>query len=194
MASMIMEGVLNEGVWSIFQNNAGGWSVNVDRKPNNDTQTISGLMVNFFIYSDVMFIAYISNGVYALSATDSQANYNSTSYFETTINPLQPERYKLSAGMRTEKKQVIATRLCTELLTAGQIIVLNYRVDGGAWIPLITATADGLNVRESANQDANGNAITQGREYEFQITSYGGAQITEFVYKLDENNTLFDVA
>lgn len=193
MMSFTAESVLNEGIWTVGQSNTGAWAVNVPYLPNNDTGTLLGILLGFVLIGDLMFIAYIDgNGNYCLTATDSQNNYNNTSYYETTINPLQPERYKLSAGMRTEKKQVIASRLCTEVLTSGQTIVLSYRVDGGSWIELITATADGLTVRESAAQDINGNSIVQGREYEFQIKSSGGAPLTEFVYKLDENSTLFD--
>lgn len=196
LMSFTLEGVLHEGVWAIGQGNTGAWAMNVAYLPNNDTGTTAGNLLNFFIIGDLCFTAYIigGGGAHSVTVTDSQNNYNSTSYYETTINPLQPERYKLSSGMRTEKKQIIASRLCTEILTSGQTVVLSYRVEGGSWIELLTATADGLNVREGAAQDFNGNAITQGREYEFQIKSTGGAQITEFVYKLDESSTLFDPA
>lgn len=198
MASFTIEGVLYEGVWAIGHSNTWDFSVVHDRKPNNDTQSTgpsdsgNGTMFNFISIGDCMIVAYETDGNYAMNMSDLNPHYNSTSVYQTVINPLQPERYRLTSGMRTEKKQVISTRLCTEVLTSGQNAVLDYRVDGGSWEPLINATADGFTVRENANTDLDGNAIVQGREYEFELASYGGAQITEFVYKLDENSTLFD--
>lgn len=190
LAQTTINGTKYEGVWSIGRTSMNQpLSIVFDRLPNNDTTLTSGTLNGFILYTDYMFISYISSATYGMSKTDDQANFTATSIYETTINPEQPERIRGAAGLRTVKKQLEAIALSTSPLTSGQQVVLKYKVDGGSWITILTATTVG-DVTNERVDDATGTSFTSGREYEFRIESTGGAEITEFKYKIEELETL----
>ncbi len=192
MASITLQGTLRQGLWAVGRPSPGAsFSVVLDHfLRNTPTATDTVSPGNFNIFQDYFHIAYQDNGAYAMSLTDSQPTYSCTSLYETTINPELPERIRGSAGMRTNKKKMLATAIATELLTSGQTITTKYRVEGGSFTQLLSATADNLTVREGGYVDSSGAAITDGREYEFHFESTGGTEITEFKYKVEEMETL----
>lgn len=185
MGTIIINGVTHEGVWTIGRNSISRpFAITLDRKPNNDTATTNGGMRNFFVVGDFMFQSYVDNGNYGLSKTDDVANYTATSIYETTINPEQPERYRASAGIRSVKKQILAALIATEALPSGAQVVVKYKVDGGSWTNYLTHSGTG---QVATEMSAIGDT---GREFEFQFNSTGGAEITEFKYKLEPNESL----
>ncbi len=91
---------------------------------------------------------------------------------------------------RTGMKKLEAVSLSTEPLPSGASATLKYRVDGGAWVTILTETTAG-NITTEQTVDADGDAFTDGREYEFAAESLNGAEITEVKYKYSPHkNTL----
>jgi hypothetical protein len=189
MMQIVLNGATREGVWSVGHNPNQAYSVVHERTPNNDTALSSGVLANFIIVGDFMFQAYQSSATWALSKTNDQASYTATSIYESTINPEQPERVRGSAGMRSAQKQLVAVGLSTVPLTSGQQVVCKYKVDGGAYTTIFTQTTVGTVTTEGVF-DSTGKKFKNGREYEFRFESTGGAEITEFKYKIEELNTL----
>ncbi len=189
MMQITLNGAVREGVWSVGHKPNQQYSVVHERTPNNDTALSSGTLANFIIIGDFMFQAYQSSATWALSKTNDQTSYTATSIYETTINPDQPERIRGSAGLRSTQKQLVAVALSTVPLTSGQQIVCKYKVDGGSYATIFTQTTTGTVVTERT-LDANGVQFKNGREYEFRFESTGGAEITEFKYKIEELLTL----
>ncbi len=73
--------------------------------------------------------------------------------------------------------------------TAGQA-VLKYRVDSqnGAWTTIFTETTDGIVWTEPFARAISGgtsNEFSKGKEYEFQIISTGGCEVTGLTYKCE---------
>jgi hypothetical protein len=71
------------------------------------------------------------------------------------------------------------------LTSTGQV-VMQYRVDGGAWTDIFTKTStspDSTLTMCEAVVDASGTAFKEGTYYEFRLTSTGGAQIAGYAYR-----------
>lgn len=183
-ASIYINGATREGIWSVGRSSPGEpLAIIHERTPNNDTALSSGTssLTGFFIVGDYVFQSYYTNSTYALSKTDDQANYNSTSIVETTINP------KMAEQDRPKKKQLISAGLLYESLPTNGQAVLKYKVDGGAYTTVLTETTD--NEVSTERVDANGTPFTAGRDYEFRIESTGGAKIAGFYYEYSVNPT-----
>jgi hypothetical protein len=186
------------GVWRVYKNSEGRFVVSFDRSPRNDTTINTATLHGFYRWGDYMFISYgnpANSDAYTIWRTDNNSTYTATSVYETTVNPTQPERYRMGAGMRSAKKSLTAVALGTEPLTSGQQAVLKYRVDSnptGSWTTVLTATYNASNQPSTVVHEAtfaNGVQFQQGREYEFRIESTGGAVITELKYKIEELET-----
>ncbi len=191
MMSIKHHGTLKQGVWSIGKNNEGRYAIFFERSANNDSALTSGLM-NAFIHVDgLLFQSYTDNGSLAMSKTNDQSSFTATSIYETTINPMQPERYRMSAGARSADKQLMAVAIGMQPLSAGQQVVLKYRADGVGWttIGTFTSAVASDSVVAERTFDAAGNQFTTAREYEFRFESTGGAVITEFKYKYEDITT-----
>lgn len=190
MASVTLNGTVQEGVWSIGRNSANvPFGLVVDRTPNNDTATVNGLLNGFFLTGDYMFISYQTNSAYAMSKTNDTSSYTATAIYETTINPGQPDK---DSGERSRQKQLLSSRVGSEPLPTAGSVVSKYRVDSsaGSFTTMTTDTTDGSTGLENGPMDAAGTAITSGREYELHIESTGGAVITGYKYKIEENMSL----
>ena len=187
MLSANLNGSVREGVWSIGRSSANSaFGIIHERTPNNSTALSSGLLNNFFLVGDFMFISYVDSSVYYLSKTDDQASYSATSIYESTINPKMTELDKMS------KKQLVSvTAHYVKLPSAGQV-VMKYKVDGGSYTTIFTEIGtDTVNpVFTETTIDASGTQFTSGREYEFRLESTGGAEITGFSYKYSTLSTL----
>lgn len=190
MLSITMNGTLREGVWSVGNEGGGQFSIVPERTPFNNTATAGpGVLWSFFQVGDFLFQSYTTNSAFALSKTNDAVSYTATSIYESTINPMEPERIRGSAGLRSEKKSLVAIAVGMQPLTSGQQIVLKYKIDGGSWTTIFTETTVGQVVTERVS-DATGTSFTSGREYEFRIESTGGAVITEVRYKVETLETL----
>ena len=198
LAEITTNGTAYKGLWKIFKNPVGNLAVSFDRPPRNDVTINTGTLHGFYRWGDYVFIAYgdpTNSDAYTIWRTDGAGNtFTATAYLETTINPLQAERIRGQSGTRSAKKSLIAVGLASEPLTAGQQLVLKYRVDAGAWVTIFTATYSAdpnkSNVAHEATFDSAGKQFRTGREYEFRVESTGGAEPTELKYKIEELETL----
>ena len=198
LAELTIDGTAYKGLWKFFKNPAGSLAVSYDKNPRNDTALNAGSLHGFVRWGDYTFISYNNpsdSDKYTIWRTDDQVSYTATSIYQSVINPIEPERYRAGAGTRSSLKSVVAVSIGMEPLTSGQQVVLKYRVDGGSWITIGTATYQSSptpmnsNVVQEYNLDANGNPFQNGREFEFRVESTGGAEITELKYRHEELET-----
>lgn len=184
MLSQTLDGTYQRGIWSAGRSAPGKpLTVALDYLPNNDTAIAVGdVLNNFFIVNDILFASFTvgNNDVFAKS--DDQANYTATSIWESAINPNMPVAHRILS------KKLLAVGVSMEPLTAGQQVVLKYRVDGSAWsAAILTETTVGQVVSEAAS--LAGSSFTDGREFEFRVESTGGAVITALSYRYEEMKT-----
>lgn len=177
MMSITLNGAVREGVFSVGRAPGQSYSVIQERTPNNDTALISGSLKNFFFIGDFLFQSYVTNGNYALSKTDDQANYTASSIFESEINE------GMDPADRPILKQIMSAGANYEALPASGQVVVQVRVGGGAWKTMFTETTDGVTFTEPVTTYADGTQITIGKDFEFRGVSTGGAEITGFTYK-----------
>lgn len=190
LADMTIDGTIYRGLWKIYRNPSGRMAVSYDISPRNDTEITSGGLKGFTRWGDYIFISYLNPADlnYTIWRTNDQRVYTATSIYETTINPTEPERYRIGAGIRSNKKQMMGVALGTEPITSGQRAILKVRADGGAWKTVIDSSVVGTIVKENTFTTA-ATKIPNAREYEFRIESTGGAEITEVKYKVEVNET-----
>lgn len=181
LADILIDGVLHNGIWGVAKNAFDKWVVWFDKLPNNDTAVASGGMRGFFMLGDFAFIAYEDSG-YKLTQTTSGSGYAGTSILETVINP------KMKEVDRVKNKQVKVVFVETAPLTAGQQVVVKYKVDGGSYVTVITQATVGTVSTEMPSSLTGG--ITSGIEYQFRIESTGGAEITGLGYTYEINDSL----
>jgi len=187
MASISFGGSRREGVWSFGRNENGVWTLIHERTPDNDTQTENsgtGNLNGFFYVGDYLFQSFInSSSAYEVSKTNDQASYTATSIFESTVN----QGMKLEDRIKMKQLTSISIGYKTLSAVSGQVVV-KYKVDGGSFTTICTATTTGTNVLEFNN--ASGVPFTKGREYEFRLESTLGAEIINFEYDYDVIPTL----
>jgi len=192
MMKFTKDGVVREGVWSIYLEND-KFAITHESTPDNDTELTTGIVRGFVKVGDYLFQSFQDNGVFKLTKTDNTPTYTHSSIYQTNVNPNIP------TDMMSRKKQLVAVSLSTEAMSHRSEVKLEYRVDGGSWVEVFTsrAASDGsateiANVGQINNEaviDVNGAQFQDGREYEFKLTSGGfasatsGAEITEFKYK-----------
>lgn len=194
LAEMQIDGVSFRGLWKIFKKSSGEMTVSFDRLPRNDIPLNSSSLHGFIRWGDYIFISYnnpTDSDNYTIWRTHDQSAsfaYTATSVYETTINPIEPERYRTGAGTRSNKKQMAGVALGTEPIASGQRAKLFVRADGGSWVNVIDSSVVGTIVKENTFT-STGTKIPNAREYEFRIESTGGAEITEVKYKFEVNET-----
>jgi len=178
LMSIAIDGTTLEGVWAITHE-AGTLAITHEKKPNNDTLlTSAGVLKSFYIVGDYTFISYVNaSSAYALSKTSDTAAYLGSTLIQTTINQDMPDID------RHKKKKMYAMAVSYDPLPTGGQVVLKYRVDGGAWQTVFTATTAGEIITERAK--ASTKEFKQGREYEWQAIGTGGAKITGIYYRYD---------
>lgn len=106
--------------------------------------------------------------------------YNTGTY-ESVINPNMP------LGHYLQKKQLISVAVNFLALTTGQQVGISYRVDSeleSAWTSIVTATTVG-DISLVMNSLSDGTQFTLGRNYEFKLTTAGGAVIHPSTYKYE---------
>lgn len=187
LAEMTIDGIVYKGLWRIYKNPSGEMAISYDRNPRNDTALNSGSLHSFVRWGDYIFISYnnsTESDKFTIWRTDDQANYTATSSYNTVINP----RMSFANGMRSNKKQILGVALATEPITVGQEAILRFKADGGSWIQAVTSATVGDVVKEGTFTTA-GRKMKNAREYEFNIESTGGAEITEGKYNVEINQT-----
>lgn len=179
LAEITLNGIAFKGLWKIFLGPSGSMAVSFDQLPMNGTVLGAGSLYGFYRWGDYIFISFINplTGLNTVWRTDDQPNYTAISESDTTINQgMSPED-------RVEKKKLLAVGALYEPLPSGASVIVQYRVDGGAWVTIFIETTDGRVRTEPVIYDATGTAFTDGYEYEFRVQSTGGGEITALLYK-----------
>lgn len=168
------------GVWSVGRNQIGAeFSVSFTRLVNNNT-AVSGIN-GFILVGDYLWASFTVSGTVTLSKTNDQASYTATSVYRTVINP------NMSDLDKVKKKQLQTTSLTYSPLPSAGQVVLKYKVDNESYVTCFTETTDSAQVTEVIK--AGSTEFTKGRDYEFQIESTGGAEITGLPYKYATQET-----
>lgn len=165
-----------EGLWSFGRKNVNfPFSLSLDVIDENiDTDGIQafGTAANFF------FITHSGDG--SIDKTNDTAVYTFTSAYESQV---------MDFGDVDSDKTLLALKVSFRRLAAGESVTAKYRVDGAtAWTTIGTASTDDDLSHTFLGIESTGNAFASGREYEFQITSTGGAEITGIVARARIND------
>lgn len=170
------------GIWSVGRNGeTEPFSVVFAQVPDNNT--VPQLIKGFLIVDDYFYISYLDagSGNYGLSKTNDQASYTATAVYRTVKNPNMPEVDK------PKKKQLMGVALTYDTLPTDGQVVLKYKVDGNAYTTVFTETNDSVQVSEYVK--AGSTEFTSGRDFEFEINSTGGGDITGLVYRYEPLKT-----
>ena len=176
MMNVSINGATREGVWSVGRNTPSSpFSIVHERTQNNDTAMVDGVLRNFFLLGDFMFISYQSNAAFALSKTNDTATHTATSIYESKI---------FNDGDNSLTKKLIGVTVMTEYLpTAGQV-VLKYKLDQETtYTTIFTNTTDNSISHSAVNIESTGITLPEYKEISFRIESTGNAVITGFSYK-----------
>lgn len=181
------------GLWSFGKNRNDSYALTIERMATN-TGTETGVFAAA-MSGDFVAMAHTANGTLTATTNGNTLSsiYDATSVYESNINPEMPT-------LDTEKKKKLMSVYCTYLpLPTDATVVMQYRVDvsanasgstlGNGWTTIFTETGNGVVFTERV-KDAAGSSFTDGRKYEFRITSTDGAIITGwgYRYKVEETN------
>jgi len=114
------------------------------------------------------------------SSTSLTSAFTTTSLYESLVNP------GMSTGDQPRLKRLISITVTYERLIASRTVSLEYKVDGGSWIAVKTsiASTDGI-TGYGATNESSGDLFEQGREFQFRVSSDGGAVITGLNYEYE---------
>jgi len=158
----------NEGIWSFGRKNANyPYALTLDFIDENVTSSgiqAFGSAANFF------FISYNTDG--SIDKTDDTAAYTFTSIYETQI---------LDFGDLENDKRLDVFKVSVRKLATGESITLKYKVDDAtSWTTIGTYSTVGGLSHTFNREELAGVDYKSGREFKFQITSTGGAEIVEW--------------
>ncbi len=175
--TLTVDGAIRAGVWSVSIIGK-TFAVVQELNVNNDTAMAAGDTLGGFIkVQGFTFQSYTSSSTWAMSKSDPQS-YTATSVYETTINPEMPPGYKI------QTKQLIAIGAMYDSFQSGGQVIVQYKVDGGAWTTVFTETTANAVFTEPVTSLAGGTTqFTDGKEYSFKVESTGGVEVTGLMYK-----------
>lgn len=167
----------NEGIWSFGRKNINyPFSLSLDIIDENIN--ISGIQAigsaaNYF------FITHSADG--SLDKTNDVASYTFSSIYESQI---------FDFGDVDSDKTLQSLKVSFRKQLAGESLTAKYRVDGAtAWTTIGTYDTDDTLSRTFLTIESTGDSFATGREYEFQLLSTGGLEITGFKAKAIINET-----
>lgn len=166
------------GLWSVGKNKYGRWTVTMERTAtsnNSDTGVLAAAIAGDFA---VMAHTAVGTLTYTENGNNLSAIFDNTSVYESVINP------EMSEGDKQWDKKLIRVWATYLPLPVDATVVMQYRVDGSAnsaWTTIFTETIDNQVLTDMSN--ANGTEFTDGRNYEFRLTSTDGAIITGYGYE-----------
>ncbi len=158
----------NEGIWSFGRKNVNyPYTITLDIIDENiNTSGIQafGTAANFF------FIAHSADG--SIDKTDDTAVYTFTSIYESQI---------FNFGDPASDKRLESIKLSFRRLLSGESVMAKYKVDDAtSWTTIGTFSTVGELSRTFLSIESNDTNFAGGKEYKFQFTSIGGAEITGF--------------
>lgn len=169
------QGTGQRGIWSITRGSQ-GFALTKEFSYLNDTG--GGGQFGLIQIGNFLYDSYYDGASHYTDRTDNAITFTQSSIIETIVNQ------NMEPADRLRKKQLGAVAVFTEKLTSGMQVVVDYKVDGGAWTTVLTKTSSSPDtdlVGYETAAPASGQ-FTSGREYEFRITSTGGAVPTALAY------------
>lgn len=161
----------NEGVWSFGRKNA-NYSHTLTLDLIDENVSTSGIQA-FGAAANFFFIAHSNDG--SIDKTDDTAAYTFTSLYESQI---------LDFGDVDSDKRLDSVKVSFRKLASGETVTVKYRLDGAtAWTTIGSDSTAGDLSRTFVNIESTGDNFASGKEFEFQITSTGGAEVTGFKAK-----------
>lgn len=159
----------DEGIWSFGRKSARyDWAVNLDIV--DDTINTSGIQ-GFGIAGNYFFVAHSNDG--SISKTNDSAVYAQTATFESQI--LNFDEFGVD-------KQLNDIKVGVTPLTAGQSVTVKLKRDSDtAWTTVGTLNTVGELSSTFYNIEASDVPFPSGKEFKFQLTSTGGAEVTNFL-------------
>lgn len=166
----------NEGIWSFGRKNAKypfACTLDIiDENINVNGIDAFGTAANYF------FITHSNDG--SIDKTDDSANYNFSSIYESQI---------VDFGDIYNDKTLLSVEVSFPAITAGTLTT-KYRKDGAtSWTTIGTYSEVGATSYQWLNIASSDDAFASGNEYEFQLTSTGGLEITGLRLKARINDT-----
>jgi hypothetical protein len=170
----------NEGIWSFGRKNANypfalNLDINVDSTDGAvDTDGIQsiGSAGNFF------FITHSGDG--SILKTNDTAVYTFTSAYESQV---------IDFGNRHSDKTLLSLDVSFRKQLAGESLIAKYRVDGAtSWTTIGTYDTDDSISHSFLREETNDVNFKSGSEYEFQLNSTGGLEITGVVIRARINS------
>lgn len=178
MMSISINGITREGVWSIGRSTPDfPFSLIHERTPNNDTALSSGILYNFFIIGDFMFIAYNTANTFTVSKTNNASSFTASGIYESK---------KFTGGDSSITKKLLGCTVMTEALPAAGQVVLKYKKDEETSFTTIFTEATDNSISHSAiNIESSGANLPEFKEIEFRIESTGNAEITGLSFQYE---------
>jgi hypothetical protein len=161
----------------VGKNKGGSYIVTKDRYFYNGTSVAN--IQGIAIIGLIMWRAFNTiGGVFTLMRSKtSSLTYTAISTYRTTINPCMPE------DDRTKLKQLQSVQLTWEGIAASGTAVLKYSIDGSSFTTIISESNTAAELAKLATAESDGTPFNQGREFQFEVQSTGGAKIKEIKYK-----------
>lgn len=158
----------NEGIWSFGRkNSAYSYALTLDIIDEN--VTTSGIQ-SFGVAGNYFFVAHSNDG--SVDKTNDASTFAFTSIYESQI---------LNFEEVDSDKTLKSLKVSFTKLPASSSVIAKFRVDGAtAWTTIGTASTAGELSRTFLSIEATDVAFASGKEYEFQLSSTGGAEITGF--------------
>ena len=184
MMQISLHEVDRSGVWSFGKSSpTQPFTLIHESTPNDDASVTSNVLRSFFKVGEYLFQSFIEGGsTFTVTKTNNSSGaYTASSIYESTINPNLDKRYD-----RDEK--VLKEFHCRyNALGSNGSVKAEYRVNGGSWEEIFTETTDDA-LLTIQNKDVNGKQFKKGIDFEYRLTSTGGAEITEFgaVYETEK--------
>lgn len=156
----------NEGLWSFGRKNSNyAYALSLDYIDEN--VTTSGIQ-SFGSAGNFFYIAHSGDG--SVDKINDTAVYTMSSILETQI--LNFESTEL-------EKRLDSFKVSFRKMAAGESVVVKYKVDGAtSWTTIGTFDTDDALSHTFLREEANNVDFKSGKEFKFQITSTGGAEIT----------------
>lgn len=158
----------NEGIWSFGRkNSAYPYSLSLDYIDENVTS--SGIQ-SFGSAGNYFFISHSADG--SIDKINDASTYAFTSILETQI---------YNFGDYDVEKKLERLKVSFRKMASGESITVKYKVDGAtSWTTIGTFDTDDALSHTFLREEANNVDFKSGKEFKFQITSTGGAEITGY--------------
>lgn len=167
-----LNGTRVKQIWAINKNEFGVWSIQPDRKINNNTEVTADI-TGLSSVGDYMWVAFTGS----FMRTSDTASYTTTSSWTSLVNP------EMETLDRSKKKQLKAVSLrCGSPAGASHTVTLLYSADGGSFNTIYTGSASSIvRVIEEA-AESTGKPFLSAREYIFKIDTTGNGENYELKY------------